>query len=47
MLQNILITIIDKIMHNNHQFIKNKGEEIIFIHKSINNYKMDLYDKLW
>ena len=33
-------------MHNNHQFIKNKGEEIIFIHKSINNYKLDLYDKL-
>ena len=32
-------------MHNNHQFIKNKGEEIIFIHKSINNYKIDLYDK--
>ena len=31
--------------HNNHQFIKNKGEEIIFIHKSINNYKMELYDK--
>jgi len=31
-------------MHNN-KFIKNKGEEIIFIHKSINNYKMGLYDK--
>ena len=32
-------------MHNN-QFIKNKGEEIIFIPKSINNYKIELYDKL-
>ena len=32
-------------MHN-HQFIENKGEEIIFIHKSIHNYKIDLYDKL-
>ena len=31
-------------MHNNHKFTKNKGEEIIFIHKSINNYKMELYD---
>lgn len=32
-------------MHNN-QFIKNKGEEIIFIHKNINNYKIELYDQL-
>ena len=24
---------------------KNKEEEIIFIHKSINHYKMELYDK--
>ena len=31
-------------MHNN-QFIKNKKEEIIFIHKGIDNYKMELYDK--
>jgi len=35
----------DKIMHN-HQFIKNKEEEIIFSHKSINHYKMDFYNKL-
>lgn len=31
-------------MHN-RQFIKNTGEEIIFIHKTINNYKMELCDK--
>ena len=33
-------------MHNNHQFIKNKGEQVLLIHKSINKYEMELYDKL-
>lgn len=26
-------------MHNNFQYIKNKGQEIIFIPKGIKNYK--------